>query len=457
MKYLVKNLSLSNILKQPLSFLRVRIIVLFLAIFSCLLTQFIVGAPIQVEIDSPSAILINAESGAVLFEKNAHSRRFPASITKVATALFALEKKLDQLDTVIKADAESLAIAPAHQKISNAPNCPPYRLEWDGTHMGLKVGEELTLKVLLYGLMLSSGNDASNVIARFVSGSIPQFMQEMDAYFKANGIFNTSFNNPHGLHHPDHFTTAYDMAMISRLAIRHQVFREVVGTIRYPRPQTNKQPANHLVQHNHLIREGKFHYPHAFGIKTGYHSISGSTIVAAAEKDGRCLIAVILGAQDRSQRYREVIKLFEAGFAEKKSRRTLFAKEQDRYNFISQQLKKAIPVALKEDIYIDYYPSEEPKLNASIRWKENNGKILLGDILGDLEVKAADGRVVAKGNLFALENGDLRLKAQLGYQMQSIKKSILSHGGVFVIVLLIFPLVLLLWKILKKSNKVIKR
>ena len=126
--------------------------------------------------------------------------------------------------------------------------------------MGLKAGESMPLKALFYGLMLSSGNDAANVIAEHVSGSVPNFMKELNSYLKSKGIRETSFYNPHGLPHEDHKTTAYDMAMIAKESMKHPFFREVVKTVNYERPQTNKQPPSMLVQSNKLLKSGACFY-----------------------------------------------------------------------------------------------------------------------------------------------------------------------------------------------------
>lgn len=407
------------------------------------------GAPLNVDIDVPSAILINAETGAVLYEKNAHTARYPGSITKVATALFVLSKRSSDLEAVLTVDSDSLAMAPERDKLANL--VPSYRQEWDGTHMGLKIGEEMKVRDLLYGLMLASANDAANVLARYTSGNIPQFLQELHLFFKSHGILNTSFNNPHGLHHPDHFTTAYDMAMIARLAMQYPLFREIVKTVKYPRPDTNKQPSRPIVQHNKLLLKGKFYYPSCVGIKTGYHSHAGYTLVAAAEKEGRSLIVVLLGAKEMPQRYIGAVKLFEAGFAEKKVKRTLFAKGQDRYYFTSKLFPKSVAAGLQEDVVIEYYPSEEPKLQASLKWNSIENTIAQGDVLGRLEVRTPSGKTIAYGNLCALEQGDLCFSAKMQSHCKEAKQFFMHYRFAVVLALLLIPF-LIIWRVFRKAR-----
>jgi D-alanyl-D-alanine carboxypeptidase (penicillin-binding protein 5/6) len=152
------------------------------------------SACLQCELSAPSAVLMNAETGKVLFAKNADVPCYPASTTKMATALYALHQKKDCLQQKIVASKEALmTVSPSVRKRSH----PSYRLEFGGTHIGIKAGEELDYQTLLYGLMLSSGNDAANVIAEFISGSIPQFMQELNLFLQEIGCKNSRFQNPH--------------------------------------------------------------------------------------------------------------------------------------------------------------------------------------------------------------------------------------------------------------------
>ncbi|EKE08412.1 MAG: hypothetical protein ACD_17C00181G0006, partial [uncultured bacterium] len=152
-----------------------------------------------------SAILMNADTGALLFEKHAHVPSYPASITKIGTTLYILDQEV-QLDQVCVVSTESLKRRPS----TDWEKYPPYWLDKDGTTMGLKIGEALTVEALLHGLLMVSGNDAANVLAENIgSGSVPQFIERVNEYLRKIGCKNTQFSNPHGLTHPDHWTTAY--------------------------------------------------------------------------------------------------------------------------------------------------------------------------------------------------------------------------------------------------------
>lgn len=153
----------------------------YLILLCCAWALAVEAKPLKVDVAAQSAILINAETGVILYEKESHKPSFPASITKISTALYALEKKGHTLNEVIRVSPEAMARRRRSDFL-------PHQLVPDGTHMSLRTGEELPFHALLHGLMLVSGNDAANVIAEHVSGSVPQFVKEMNAFLRANGI-----------------------------------------------------------------------------------------------------------------------------------------------------------------------------------------------------------------------------------------------------------------------------
>src|SRR6267154_1991895 len=237
------------------------------------------SSSLKVEVSAKGALLMNAETGAVLWEKNARIPLYPASTTKMITALYALEKKGMALDELVTASYD--AVATVHPNVRRASNGqhPPYRLEFGGTHMGIKAGETLSFRTLIYGLMLASGNDAANVIAQHISGNVSAFMEELNRFVRKKGCLNTVLHTPHGLPHPEHKSSAYDLAILACESLKNPFFREVVKTTQYIRPQTNKQPESMLYQHNALVKPGRFYYPKAIGIKTGYTLSGGYTMV----------------------------------------------------------------------------------------------------------------------------------------------------------------------------------
>lgn len=366
----------------------------FFFVFSSLVAQ-----PLNVKVSAPSAILINADTGAVLYEKHAHIPLYPGSITKVATLLYALDQKNPVLDQMVTVSADAVKLKPANP----GPDIPNYWDEIDGTKMGILKGEILSLNSLMYGLMRCSGNDAANVIAETLSLSVPNFVSEMNDYIGTLGCKSTHFTNPHGLHHEDHFTTAYDMSIIAKKAFQIPKFREVVSSAYYQKPKTNKQRASEIVQKNPLLKEGKHHYPKVIGAKTGFHSKAKYTLVAAAEYEGRTLIAVVLGCEKKTDRYEDVTRLFEAAFGEDLEKKVFFDPSH-LFSYSIEGARSSLLAVLREDVSITYFPSEEPVCRAFVRWDPGALPIYKGQKVGEVQICDSLGAVLQVGDLVAKED-----------------------------------------------------
>ena len=366
------------------------------------------GQGLEVRTKSPAALLLNAKTGKILYEKNGHQHLYPASTTKIATALFTIQKKRDLLDEVVTCPRYCLTKISKKIKIQQGYDLAPYFLEPDGTSFGLLRGERISLRTLLYGMMLASGNDAANVIAHHVAGTVSEFMEELNEFLITIGCEKTRFCNPHGLHYPYHKSTAYELALITKAALEEPLFREIVGTHSSLRPKTNKQNAREIRQANRLMRKGKFRYPQAIGVKTGYTKDAGYCIVAAAEDQDRTLIAVVLNAPDKFQRYRDAITLFDAAFAEKKIRRVLYNQDETRFIRQIRRGKSPLTAILKEDLSLEYYPSEEEEIDIGIKWKKTKLPISQDQMIGTLLIKSSDGKVVISSPLYAKEGVEKR-------------------------------------------------
>ncbi len=372
----------------------------FILFISCSLQ----ADPLDIAISAKTAILINSETGRVLFEKNADEKIYPASTTKVATALYGLNIGTDRLEELTTAKQEAVGSISSAKKRNSGYAFPPHWIEQGGTHMGIKRGEKLKLIDLFYGLMLPSANDAANVIAQHLTGSIPEFMTQLNRYLKSIGCTNTSFNNPHGLHHPDHTTSARDLALIGREAMKLDLFREIVASERYLRPQTNKQQATMMGQLNKLVRRAsKHYYQPALGIKTGYTSEAGHCLVAAAKDEGRYLIAVVTGCDDREHRFKDTTALFEAAFREKKLRKEILPQGSQSLSLTVEGADGQLKTYLKEPIAIEYFPSEEPSLKAAIHWKELTLPVQKEELVAEVEVISSDPPMHLIVPLFAEE------------------------------------------------------
>ena len=407
--------------------------------------------PLRCEIMAPIAILINAENGKVLFEKNGSQVCHPASMTKLATAFYAMHKRKD-LDQLITASADAVGSV-SMQVRRNSGKHPSYRLEFGGKHVGIKAGEQLDLKSLLYAVMVASGNDASNVLAESVSGSVSQFMEELNPFLRAIGCKHTYFTNPHGLPDHKHVTTAYDLALMARFARKNPVFKEIVMTTRYERPQTNKQGPSWLVQTNGLLKPGKYYYPYATGIKTGYTEQAGFNLVASAQKGDRDLIAVICNCNEIAKRYRTAVQLFEAAFNEQKQIRKLLSQEHDLFHKQLEGARDTLHASLSEDLTVSFYPSEEKDFHPKVRWYPLELPIKAGYEVGCVQLFDEQGVFEKMVPLIASKNVDptfmYKVEKQVTVATTFIKKKRAYFGYGMALGLICFSL----WLVKRKRLK----
>lgn len=374
------------------------------AIGLLLVYQGLSAQPLALEIHAESAILMNVDNGAILFKKNANKLHYPASITKIATALYALETAGDRLDEMVVAQQDSVATITEEARKKSNYTVPAYWLVPGGCHIGIKKDEKLSLRDLMYGMMLASGNDAANVIAQHVGETIPSFMAGVNERIRKIGCQNSTFYNPHGLYHPKHQTTAYDMALIMREALKNPIFREIIATVHYKRPKTDKQDSTILVQTNKLIRKGKHYYAKAIGGKTGYLSVAGHTLVVAAKDNDRTLVAVLLKSKEREDLFQDAVKMFEAAFNQSKVQRQLFKAGPQKFTLDLPGAKKTITTYLKEDVNLEYYPAEEQKLKCLLYWNVAKLPVLKDQQAGELRLQTEQGDVIRTVPLFAQED-----------------------------------------------------
>ncbi len=247
------------------------------------------------QIVSESAVLMDAKTGQVLYEKNMHMKLYPASITKILTVLLGIENSRLQ-DTITM----------SHGAVFSIPR--------GASHIALDEGEQITMEQALMAAMLPSANDASNGIAEHVSGSVASFAGLMNQRAREAGAINSHFVNPHGLPDEAHVSTAYDMAMITRAAIQNDTFRKILGTVRYTIPPSNKQKeARDLWSEHRMLTTNRFYYEGVIGGKTGYTQVSQNTLVTVAQRGERELIVVAMKSQGYNV-YNDTIALFDYGF-----------------------------------------------------------------------------------------------------------------------------------------------
>lgn len=371
-----------------------KIISLF-TLFTFILSNYTVFAEPETKslISADSGILMDAETGQVLYEKNMDKKEFPASITKIMTILLGVESgKMQETITM------------SRNAVFSIPR--------DSAHIALDEGEEIKLEDALYGAMLPSANEACNGIAEHISGNVSDFAKLMNERALTAGAKNTNFVNPNGLHSPDHQTTAYDMAMITRDALKNSDFKKIFGTTSYQIPPTNKQnEIRYLWTTHRMLKETEFYYEKAIGGKTGYTSEALNTLVTVASDGKRELIVVLLRNQSGRSNYSDTKKLFEYGFnsfskvsLENAELQNSYSSEENDYDDVQVALKNKLN-ASNILLYKDLSPSEvNVKLENFL--KIEDGKELIYSIslknkspymyqkIGDFSIKIDEKKII---------------------------------------------------------------
>ena len=237
------------------------------------------GWPQGPVVSAESAILMDAATGTILYSKNIDAREYPASITKLMTVLLALENS--SLDETVVFSQNAV-----------------FSIERASSHIARTTDEELTMEQCLYAIMLESANECANAVAEHIAGSVEAFADMMNQRAAELGCTNTHFVNPHGLHDPDHYTTAHDMALITREVLTYDAFREISGTVNYNLPPTNKNDGTLTMYNHHSMictnRTSQYYDATVFAGKTGYTTDALNTLVTCASRNGMELICVLM-------------------------------------------------------------------------------------------------------------------------------------------------------------------
>ncbi len=247
------------------------------------------------EITAQAAILMEAGTGTILYAKNIHEELYPASTTKIMTCLLAVENS-GLSDTITFSD----------EAVFSVPK--------GGSNIGMDVGQSITLEQALYGIMVGSANEVANAVAEHVSGSIPSFVKLMNERAKELGCTNTHFANTNGLQADDHYTSAYDLALISRAFFDNELLRKVGNTPRYHFTASKNQPDDFYLNNKHKLINGEIAYEGIAGGKTGYTDLARETLVTCAEKNGLRLICVVFKEESPAQ-FTDTVTLFDYGFS----------------------------------------------------------------------------------------------------------------------------------------------
>lgn len=325
-----------------------------------------------VEVSAGGVMLMDARTNKVLYAKTAHEKLPMASTTKIMTAILAIES--GNLDALVTIPKEAYGV--------------------EGSSMYLRLGEQISLRDLIYGLMLVSGNDAAVAIAIHVGGSLAGFAALMNAKAEVLGAHNTHFVTPNGLHDQEHYTTAYDLARIASYAMQNETFREIVGTTYY---RTTTGEITRTVKNKNKIL---WEYEGGNGIKTGYTTAAGKCLVFSAERDGILLVGVVLNCPDM---FPAAKRLLDYGFETYKPETIVAAGDEIARIRVSGGKKNALALAAKEDIIILVKDGDSTTVRTVVKLAEQaQAPVAQGDGLGTLEVWE-DGHILAQTELVAAE------------------------------------------------------
>lgn len=307
------------------------------------------------ELLSQSAIVVDMKTGYTLVEKNIKDKLYPASITKIMTAILTLENT--KMDEVVTFSAEAV-----------------FSIEQGSSAAYVDVDEQLTVEQCLYGLMLISGNDLANGLAEHVAGSMTGFANMMTDKAEEIGCLNTNFMNAHGLHDNSHYTTAYDMAIIAKYAYdKCEDFKTFCSTGYYECQPTNKQPlVRQWRNNNRLINPYKEqYYEDCIGGKTGYTNQAGGTLVTFAEINGRTLLCVVMKSENSLSAYADTTNIY--NYIKEKVGQEVYAKMDEDYAKKQEDVEKQTTVIEStekdEKTENSAKPTEKDKDGMWIGWK----------------------------------------------------------------------------------------
>ena len=377
----------------------------FFSVFFAVILVLSLSAVPAAAVDAPdvqakAALLVDEKTGAVVYAKNEHQEMYPASLTKVMTALLVLRA----------IDAGQLSLS---QEITVTPTSLEGLAE-DGSTAGIKAGEVMSVENLLYCMLVVSANEACNILAEKVSGSVSGFVDAMNAAAKELGCENTHFMNPHGLHDDQHYTSAWDLYLITKAAMEYPTFMTICDTASITIPATNMSEERKLRNTNYLIsgRSKDYLNPDAHGIKTGSHSQAGHCLISSARRGSLSFISVILGTE--RVKLEDGVTWWTYSFGETNQ---LFdwAFSNFTYETILEESDVAgeAPVALSREDHVTLRPAEaveilvprdlDPETIERVITLDNDpveAPIAEGDKLGKLSVRI-DGQEYAEVDLLA--------------------------------------------------------
>lgn len=392
---------------------------LFFMLFTLLMSSISFAADDNLNLVGEGVLLMDYDSNRILYEKNSNERLYPASTTKIMTAILAIE--LGKMNDIVEVDEEIIKLT-------------------DGSHIALDYDERMKFEDLLNGLMVASANDAALAIAKHLSGSIDGFVGLMNAKAKELGAMNTNFVNPNGLHDDNHYTTASDLYLIARYAMENETFRQYASKSQYTIPPTNKKTEARLLHTTNKFLYGNermdldgslvpIKYNGIKGIKTGTTPEAKNCLVSFAERDGKKMISIVLKSQGK-QVYADTVKLFDYGF---NNFNPTFLGHSNEFienlNIENGSLPYASTV-LNKDVYYLLKTDEENRIEKNLKFKDKIvPPISKGQVLGVAEYYL-DGNLIAKEDIIST----IDVKA---VPKNNIMEFLLEKWYIFLIILLI--------------------
>lgn len=323
------------------------------------------------DITAPNLLLAETSIGNILYERNSDETIYPASLTKLMTAILVVENcELDEIVTVS----------------DNAVNSVPSGY----VNANLQVGEELTVEDLLYVMLIPSANDAANALAEHVGGNIESFSSMMNTRAKELGCTGSNFTNPSGLHQEEHYTTTKDLFLISQKAIENSIIKKIIGTTTYSLPSTNKytKEARIFTTTNYMIRKSltKYYCDYCIGAKTGYTGDAKNCVVEFAKKDGIELTAIVMGEDSKvkGQKFLDAKEMFEYVFENYNVKK--IAKQNDKYETVKvingTKDTKQLEVLYKNSVNILIENNSEKEIETKVEYTNLKAPIQKGNIVG---------------------------------------------------------------------------
>lgn len=409
--------------------------VLSILIISIILATCTTAYAKDLSLEGQAAVLMDFDTKEILYEKNMDMKLYPASTTKIMTAILALEH--GSLDDIVTIDQEVVSLT-------------------EGSHIALEPGEKLTLEQMLNALLIPSANDAALGLAKHISGSVEGFAKLMNEKADALGATNTNFINPNGLHEDNHYTTAHDLALIAQYAMNNETFRGIVDTVTYQIEPTNKKEDTRYLKNTNklLFSSDKIYvdgnyisakYEGASGVKTGTTGPAQYCLVSYAEREGQRLIAVVLKSSGNGV-YSDSHKLLNYGFNNYNNATIGFKNEFIENIKIEDGLHPYVAGILGSDFVFPLLDKDLDRVDVKINLRGSLvAPINKGDILGNAEYYL-DGRPIGKVDI--LSTMDVELDP-----MTKTSNKILSKWYLIVFALIIILRIVVLQKRMKKRTR----